>query len=88
MTWNVRSLSRLGKPVEFGYKAQLVDNPGGLILDHCVHIGNPSDTELLLPAIERIANHLGVTPSIVTADRGYWDSKIEDDLTAAVSAPW
>ena len=74
---------RLGKPVEFGYKAQVVDNPDGLIIDHSVHIGNPSDTELLRPAIERIATHLGMTPSVVTADRGYWDSKIEHDLTAA-----
>ena len=51
---------RLGKPVEFGYKAQVVDNADGLIIDHSVHIGNPSDTELLRPAIERIATHLGV----------------------------
>ena len=73
---------RLGKPVEFGYKAQVVDNPDGLILDHSVHIGNPSDTELLRPAIARIATHLGAAPSLVTADRGYWDSSIENDLTA------
>ena len=45
---------RLGKPVEFGYKAQVVDNADGLIIDHSVHIGNPSDTDLLRPAIERI----------------------------------
>ena len=32
---------RLGKPVEFGYKAQVIDNPDGLILDHSVHIGTP-----------------------------------------------
>ena len=69
---------RLGKPVEFGYKAQVIDNPAGLIIDHSVHIGNPSDNELLRPAIERITTHLGVTPSLVTADRGYWDSTIED----------
>ena len=74
---------RLGKPVEFGYKAQVVDNPDGLILDHSVHIGNPSDTELLRPAIARITTQLGVVPSLVTADRGYWDSTIEPDLTAA-----
>jgi transposase, IS5 family len=73
---------RLGKPVEFGYKAQVVDNPDGLIIDHSVHIGNPSDTELLRPAIERIATQLGVAPSLVTADRGYWDSTIETDLAA------
>ena len=33
---------RLGKPVEFGYKAQLVDNADGVILDHNVEIGNPA----------------------------------------------
>ena len=32
---------RLGKPVEFGYKAQIVDNADGVILDHNVEIGNP-----------------------------------------------
>src|SRR5205823_6263735 len=45
---------RLGKPVEFGYKAQVVDTVDGLIVDHSVHIGNPSDTDLIRPAIERI----------------------------------
>jgi IS5 family transposase len=30
---------RLGKPVEFGYKAQVVDNADGVILDHRVEIG-------------------------------------------------
>lgn len=34
---------RLGKPVEFGYKAQVVDNADGSILDHSVEIGNPVD---------------------------------------------
>jgi transposase, IS5 family len=42
---------RLGKPVEFGYKAQVMDNAVGIILDYSVHIGNPSDTGLLRPAI-------------------------------------
>jgi IS5 family transposase len=74
---------RLGKPVEFGYKAQVLDNGDGLIVDHSVHIGNPADNELLRPAIHRITTHLGVTPTLVTADRGYWDSSIETDLTAA-----
>jgi transposase, IS5 family len=74
---------RLGKPVEFGYTAQVVDNTDGLIVDHSVHIGKPSDTELLRPAIERINAQLGVVPSLVTADRGYWDSTIEADLAAA-----
>jgi IS5 family transposase len=74
---------RLGKPVEFGYKAQVVDNAAGLILDHSVHIGNPADNELLRPALDRIITQLGVAPSLVTADRGYWDSTVEADLAAA-----
>jgi transposase, IS5 family len=74
---------RLGRPVEFGYKAQVVDTPDGLIIDHSVHIGNPSDTDLLRPAIDRITNLLGVAPTVVTADRGYWNSAMEADLAAA-----
>jgi transposase, IS5 family len=74
---------RLGKPVEFGYKAQVVDNPDGIIVDHSVHIGNPSDTDLLRPAIERIVTQFGTAPANVTADRGYWDATIEADLTDA-----
>ena len=74
---------RLGKPVEFGYKAQVVDNVDGIILDHSVHIGNPSDTGLLRPALERVTTQFGSAPVLVTADRGYWDSSIEADLTVA-----
>ena len=34
---------RLGKPVEFGYKAQLIDNDNGVIADYAVEQGNPAD---------------------------------------------
>jgi IS5 family transposase len=53
---------RLGKPVEFGYKAQVVDNTDGLVLDHTLHRGNPADAPLLAPAITRITALLGRTP--------------------------
>jgi transposase, IS5 family len=71
---------RLGRPVEFGYKAQVLDNVEGLILDHSVHIGNPSDTELIRPAITRVCDRFGHPPTLVTADRGYWEPAIEADL--------
>jgi transposase, IS5 family len=74
---------RLGKPVEFGYKAQVVDNADGIIVDHSVHVGNPSDIDLIRPAIERITTQFGTAPTTVTADRGYWDSHIEADLKGA-----
>ena len=71
---------RLGKPVEFGYKAQVVDNADGVILDHTVEIGNPADAPQLAPAIARITRRTGRPPRAVTADRGYGDASVEHDL--------
>ena len=71
---------RLGKPVEFGYKAQIVDNADGVILDHNVEIENPPDAPQLVPAIERITARTGRTPRAVTADRGYGQPSVERDL--------
>ena len=71
---------RLGKPVEFGYKAQVVDNADGVILDHNIEIGNPADAPQLVPAIERITRRTGRTPRAVTADRGYGETAVERDL--------
>ena len=71
---------RLGKPVEFGYKAQIVDNADGVILDHNVEIGNPADAPQLAPAIERITRRTGHPPRAVTADRGYGQASVERDL--------
>ena len=73
---------RLGKPVEFGYKAQVVDNADGIVVDHRVVIGNPPDAPMLAPAIERIKALVGKAPRAVTADRIYGEAAIEDDLKA------
>jgi IS5 family transposase len=71
---------RLGKPVEFGYKAQVLDNPDGIVLDHEVLIGNPADAPLLAPAVERIAERAGRIPRAATADRGYGEAAVDDAL--------
>jgi len=73
---------RLGRPVEFGYKAQVLDNADGVVLDHEVMIGNPPDAPLLAPAIERLEELLGVIPRAVTADRGYGEASVEKELSA------
>jgi transposase, IS5 family len=57
---------RLGKPVEFGYKAQVVDNDDGVVLDHTVDQGNPPDARQLAPAIERVIARTGRRPRTVT----------------------
>jgi IS5 family transposase len=71
---------RLGKPVEFGHKAQLADNEDGVVLDYIVEQGNPADAPQLAPAVERIARRTGRTPRAVTADRGYGEQKVDDSL--------
>lgn len=71
---------RLGRPVEFGYKAQVVDNEDGVVLDWQVEKGNPPDAPMLLPAIERIHARTGTVPDKVTADRGYGEASVERQL--------
>jgi IS5 family transposase len=73
---------RLGKPVEFGYKAQATDNADGVVLDYLVEVGNPAEAPLLVPAVERIIQHTGRVPSAATADRGYGEAAVEDELHA------
>ena len=68
-------------PVEFGYKAQVLDNPDGIVLDHQVMVGNPPDAPLLAPAIERVIARTGRAPAAVTADRGYGEAAVDQELT-------
>jgi transposase, IS5 family len=72
---------RLGRPVEFGYKAQVLDNPDGIVLDHTVLVGNPPDAPLLAPAVKRVIAVTGRAPRAVTGDRGYGEARIEQELT-------
>jgi len=71
---------RLGKPVEFGSKAQVMDNEDGLILDYEVKTGNPPDAEQLAPAVSRVHQRLGRTPERVAADRGYGEASVDNEL--------
>jgi IS5 family transposase len=73
---------RLGKPVEFGYKAQITDNLDGIVLDLVVFKGNPADAPMLVPAIARIKARFGRAPRAVTADRGYGEASVDEGLTA------
>lgn len=73
---------RLGKPVEFGYKAQVVDNADGIVLDHHVEIGNPPDAPMLVPAIARIKERFAKAPRAVTADRGYGEAAVDAGIGA------
>jgi IS5 family transposase len=71
---------RTGRPVEFGYKAQVTDNDDGIVLDYSVEYGAAPDGPQLAPAMERVARRAGRVPRAVTADRGYGRAAVERDL--------
>jgi IS5 family transposase len=71
---------RLGKPVEFGYKAQVLDNPDGIVLDHELLVGNPADAPLLVPAVQRVTQRAGRVPGAATADRSYGEAAVDNAL--------
>jgi len=62
---------RTDRPIEFGYKGQVVDNEDGIVLDHTVEEGNPADANQLAHAIHRIQQRTGKVPRAVAADHGY-----------------
>jgi transposase, IS5 family len=66
--------------VEFGYKAQVLDNPDGVVLDHQVWVGNPADAPLLAPAVGRVIHRAGRVPGAATADRSYGEAAVDDAL--------
>ena len=72
---------RIGRPVEFGCKAQVADNDG-VILDYSVEYGAAPDGPQLAPAIQRVSCRAGRVPRAVTADRGYGLPAVERDLQA------
>jgi IS5 family transposase len=72
---------RIGKPVEFGFLGQIIDNADGVVADHSIHVGNPSDGPLLGPAIKRIKKLAGRARREVAADRGYGAAAVDTELT-------
>src|SRR5579864_3186694 len=74
---------RIDRPVEFGYKAQVLDNDDGIVVDYTVECGAAPDGPQLVPAITRVARRTGRVPPTVTADRGYGQAAVERDLHAA-----
>lgn len=60
-----------GRDVQFGHKVNLVTGKTVLIIDCVIPKGNPSDTVLFNPAIDRVIDNYGITPRDSSADGGY-----------------
>ena len=61
---------KAGKPNEFGKMVKLQEAENQIVIDYEVYDQRPSDSDLLIPAIEIHQAKLGRTPRLVAADAG------------------
>jgi len=59
------------REVLFGHKVNLATGKSNLVLDCDIVRGNPSDSTLYQPTIDRITDNYGIMPRDSTADGGY-----------------
>lgn len=62
---------KLGKTAEFGYKVRIDETESGFVTGYELYAGNPSDDDLLVPAIEQHIARFGEAPRAVATDRGF-----------------
>ena len=60
-----------GREVQFGHKINIAGGKSNLILDCEVLDGNPSDSKLYIPTLERVIKNYGKIPRDVSTDGGY-----------------
>lgn len=65
---------KLNKAVEFGRTLQLVQDSSGVIVHYEVHRGNPNDRTQLLSVLRQAKTSLGIKPTELAADRGYYSA--------------
>ena len=58
------------------------------MLDYTVERGNPADAPQLAPAVARVIARTGRRPRTVTADRGYGEARVEEDLPTRHGQEW
>lgn len=60
-----------GREVQFGHKINIAGGKSNLILDCEVLDGNPSDSKLYIPTLERVIKNYGKIPRDVSTDGAY-----------------
>ncbi len=68
---------KAAKPNEFGKMVKLQEAENQIIVDYEVYDRRPSDSDLLIAAIEIHQARLGRTPRLVAADAGFYSGKNE-----------
>ena len=81
-TTEVIRKGKAGKPTKFGKMVKLQEAENQIVIAYEVYDQRPSDSDLLLAAIETHQAMLGCTPRLVAADAGFYSAKNEAAATA------
>jgi transposase, IS5 family len=68
---------KAGKPTEFGKMIKLQEAENQIVIAYEVYEQRPSDSDLLIPAVETHRTVLGRTPYLVAADAAFYSAKNE-----------
>jgi transposase, IS5 family len=72
---------KASKPTEFGKLVKIQEAENQIITHYEVFDQRPSDSALLVPAIEKHQSQLGRVPRVVAADPGFFSAKNETNAT-------
>ncbi len=73
---------KASKPTEFGKLVKIQEAEQQIIVDYAVYAKRPSDSELLVPALEVHQQRLGRVPEVVAADAGFYSAAAETAVKA------
>jgi IS5 family transposase len=76
-TTEVIRKGKAGKPTEFGKMVKLQEAENQIVIAYEVYDQRPSDSDILMAAIETHQARLGRTPHLVAADAGFYSAKNE-----------
>ena len=76
-TTEVIRKGKAGKPIGFGKMVKLQEAENQIVVAYEVYDQRPSDSDLLIAAIETHQATLGCTPHLVAADAGFYSAKNE-----------
>jgi IS5 family transposase len=68
---------KAAKPTEFGKMVKIQEAERQIVIDYEVYEERPSDSALLIPALEAHEQRLGRTPHLVTADAAFFSNQNE-----------
>jgi hypothetical protein len=72
-----RTQGKASKPTEFGKMVKLQEAENQIITDYEVYAQRPSDSDLLIPAIDTHQALLGRVPRLVAADAAFYSARNE-----------